>query len=373
MISTSNAGRGYAKSSTAQTADIIQFCHPERSEGPLHFGDIEITESFVVCSTAAHKMVNSAMDTQTVPSKTTAVDTAMTVLLRDLVDYAGLFPPASLPMPQSVANYDRYLQSEWSWILGRLILPVARLTEFERAFAALPTRAPEKGLQNWRLSALLGSEVEADIDRINEFNARAAFKKAVKRAVVESVEVKVANAADIKRLAAVIPPELATYFEIPLSASEECIAAAADSGRRAKIRTGGETADKFPDPESVTEFVLQCAAFNVPFKATAGLHHPLRSVRRFTYQPESASGMMHGFINVFLAAAFLRAGMAANLAVQLLEEQSPQAFRFTPEVVSWREHKLTRVEIAATRQNAVSFGSCSFTEPVDDLKSLHLL
>ena len=313
------------------------------------------------------------MDTQTVPSKTTAMDTATTVLLRELIDYAGLFPPASLPMPQSVANYDTYLRSESNWILGRFILPVARLSEFERAFAALPTRAPGKGLQNWRLSALLGSDVQADIDGINEFNARTAFKKAVKRAVVESVEVKVANAADIKRLAAVIPSELATYFEIPLSVSEECIAAAADSGRCAKIRTGGETPDKFPESENVIEFMCQCAAANVSFKATAGLHHPLRSVHRLTYRPESASGMTHGFINVFLAAAFLRAGMASNLAVRLLEEQSAQAFRFTPEVVSWREHKLTRVEIAATRQNAISFGSCSFTEPVDDLKSLHLL
>jgi hypothetical protein len=346
---------------------------PVRSEGPLHFADIENHCKFC-SSTAAHKMVNSAMDTQTVPSETTAMDTATTVLLRELIDYAGLFPPASLPMSQSVENYDTYLRSEWNWILGRFIVPVARLDEFEHAFAALPTRAPEKGLQNWRLSALLGSDVQADIDGINEFNARAAFKKAVKRAVVESVEVKVANAADIKRLAAVIPSELAAYFEIPLSGGEgECIAAAAESGRCAKIRTGGETADKFPAPERVFEFMRQCAAFNVPFKATAGLHHPLRSVRRFTYQPESASGMMHGFINVFLAAAFLRAGMAANLAVQLLEEQSPQAFRFTPEVVTWREHKLTRVEIAATRQNAISFGSCSFREPVDDLKSLHLL
>jgi hypothetical protein len=320
-------------------------------------------------------MVNSAMDTQTVPSKTTAVDTAMTVLLRDLADYAGLFPPASQPMPKSVANYDRYLQSEWSWILGRLILQVARLTEFERAFASLPTRAPEKGLQNWRLSALLGSDVEADIDRINEFNARAAFKKAVKRAVVESVEVKVANAADIKRLAAIIPSHLATYFEIPLSGGEEeCIAAAADSGRCAKIRTGGETADKFPESENVIEFMRQCAAANVPFKATAGLHHPLRSVRRFTYQPESATGLMHGFINVFLAAAFLRTGMAPNVALQLLEERSPHAFHFTPKVISWREHELTRDEIATTRKtSAISFGSCSFTEPVDDLKSLQLL
>ena len=83
---------------------------------------------------------------------------------------------------------------------------------------------------------------------------------------------------------------------------------------------------------------------------------------------------MHGFLNVFLAAAFLRAGMDRKLAVQLLEEQSPEAFRFDADEVIWLRHRLTRSEIAATRRDfAVSFGSCSFTEPIDGLQSMHLL
>src|ERR1019366_9939661 len=101
-----------------------------------------------------------------------------------------------------------------------------------------------------------------------------------------------------RRLSGLIPAKLAVYFEVPLSSCSECIAAVAGCGRRAKIRTGGETADKFPASASVIEFIRLCAAANVPFKATAGLHHPLRSVHRFTYQPESASGIMHGFLNV---------------------------------------------------------------------------
>jgi hypothetical protein len=148
----------------------------------------------------------------------------------------------------------------------------------------------------------------------------------------------------------------------------------AGCGRRGKIRTGGETADKFPAPESVIEFIRLCAEANVPFKATAGLHHPLRSVHWFTYQPDSPSGIMHGFVNVFLAAAFVRTGMETALAVQLLEEQSAEAFHFDLDGVSWRKHRLSRREIEAARQRfAVSFGSCSFTEPVDDLKSIRLL
>jgi len=310
---------------------------------------------------------------QTVRNSADAVDAAG-VLLRDLIDYAGLFPPASLAMAPSVANYDAYSRSEWNWILGRFVVPVARLGEFEEAFAGLPIPTAGTSFANWRLSVLLGSDPASDAACIREFNARMASPSSGRRAVVESVEVKVASAEEVKPLSGIIPAELATYFEVPPSSCAECIAAVAGCGRRAKIRTGGETADKFPAPESVIEFIRRCAAANVPFKATAGLHHPLRSVHRFTYQPESASGIMHGFVNVFLAAAFLRAGMETGLAVQLLEEQLTQAFHFDLHGVGWRQHRLSRDEIAAARQGfAVSFGSCSFTEPIDDLRSLHLL
>jgi hypothetical protein len=319
-----------------------------------------------------HRAMNF-QTTQAVRKSADAVD-APTVLLRDLIDYAGLFPPASLAMAPSVANYDAYLRSEWNWILGRFIVPVARLAEFEEAFAGLPAPTPGTGFTRWRLSVLLGSDPIADVASIREFNARMASSSSGRIAVVESVEVKVASPAEVKRLSGIIPAELATYFEFPLSSCAECIAEVAGCGRRAKIRTGGETADKFPAPESVVEFIRLCAAANVSFKATAGLHHPLRSVHRFTYQPDSPSGVMHGFINVFLTAAFLRAGMETAVAVQLLAEQSVEAFRFDLDGVSWRQHRLSRHEIAAARQSfAVSFGSCSFTEPIDDLKSLRLL
>ena len=310
--------------------------------------------------------------TQTVRNSD-AVDTAR-VLLRDLIDYAGLFPPASLAMAPSVANYDLYLRSEWSWILGRFIVPVTRLSEFEEAFVGLPAPAPGIRFTNWRMSVLLGSDPVSDVACIREFNARMGTSSSGRRAVVESVEVKVASTEEIKRLSGIIPAELAAYFEFPMSSCAECIAAVAGCGRRAKIRMGGETADKFPARESVIEFIRLCAEANVPFKATAGLHHSLRSVHRFTYQPDSPLGIMHGFVNVFLAAAFVRTGMETALAVQLVEERSTEAFHFDLDGVSWRKHRLSRREIEAARQRfAVSFGSCSFTEPVDDLKSIRLL
>jgi hypothetical protein len=307
---------------------------------------------------------------QTLRSTVDTVD-ATGALLRDLIDYAGLFPPASLAMASALANFDAYSRLEWNWILGRFIVSVARLPEFEDALAGLPVS--EQGAR-WRLSVLLGSDAAADLAQIREFNARMASSSSSPRIAVEAVELKVESAEEITRLSKIIPAGLTTYFEVPLSSCAEFIAAVATCGRRVKIRTGGETADRFPAPESVIEFIRSCAAAHVPFKATAGLHHPLRSIHRFTYQPESPSGIMHGFINVFLAAAFLRAGMEPEIADQLLKEQSAQAFHFDLDGVGWREHWLSRDEIAAARRSfAISFGSCSFTEPIDDLRSLHLL
>ncbi len=317
-----------------------------------------------------------AMNLQTVQTvRNSAVVTDATgALLRDLIDYAGLFPPASLAMAPAVANYDAYLRSESNWILGRFLVPVARLGEFAEAFRGLPTLTSEASVINWRLSALLGADPVADVARIHEFNNRIAGSASGRNAVVETVEVKVTDPEQITRLSDIIPAELGAYFEFPLSSCGECIAAVARCGRRAKIRTGGETADKFPASARVIEFIRLCAQANVPFKATAGLHHPLRSVRRFTYQPESLSGAMHGFINVFLAAAFLRAGIETGLALQLLEEQSAQAFQFDLDGIGWRQHRLSRDEIVQARRDfAISFGSCLFTEPIDDLRSLHLL
>lgn len=291
-------------------------------------------------------------------------------LLRELIDYAGLFPPASLSMASSVANYETYANSRWAWILGRFIVPVARQDEFEEALKSLAS--PTEATPTLRLSVLLGSDVVADVARIHDFNARLVGADSGRRAMIASVEVKVASPEEIVRLSRIIPPELETYFEIPLPSAGECISTVASVGRRAKIRTGGETPDKIPVPASVVEFIRLCAAANVPFKATAGLHHPLRSIQSLTYESESPSGMMHGFLNVFLAAAFLRAGMEPALAASLLESCGP--LEFSSGSIHWRENQLGTDEIAAARKNfAISFGSCSFTEPIDDLQSLGLL
>jgi hypothetical protein len=303
-------------------------------------------------------------------------ETAETVrlLLQDLIDYAGLFPPASLAMSHSVANYETYLRSAWSWILGRFIVPAARLGEFETAFNSLPPLPPESAPVASRISLILGEDLNAGAELLRAWQDRSARDATARRALIESVEVRVESPEAIARAVQTIPAGMTIYFEAPPARWSECMAAAAASGHRMKIRMGGETEEKFPESESVVEFLRLCVAHRLPFKATAGLHHPLRSVHRLTYQPDSPSGVMHGFLNLFLAAAFLRAGMEPQRVLQLLDEQCEDALLFDSDGVNWREEHLPGAELLlARRESSISFGSCSFAEPIDDLRSLGLL
>jgi hypothetical protein len=295
---------------------------------------------------------------------------SLRILLDNLVDYAGLFPPAKLDMNAAVQNFRTYRDSQHAWMLGRFIVPAARLQEFTSAFEKLPaakTAAP------WRLSALIGADVATELAAIQSFNRHHTGQQ--NEAVVDALELKAQTPEEITTAARLVPPGLRTFFEIPIAQSlSENIAAVSAVKMCAKIRTGGETATFFPSAESLVHFFAACIARNVPFKATAGLHHPVRSSHPFTYEPASPCGPMHGFLNVFLVASFMLYGMDASAAIECINEQSAGSFHFTDANVSWRNHTLSSAELQHARQSfCLGFGSCSFTEPLDDLRALHLL
>jgi hypothetical protein len=83
---------------------------------------------------------------------------------------------------------------------------------------------------------------------------------------------------------------------------------------------------------------------------------------------------MFGFLNLFLTTAFLRAGMEETDAARLLEEGSPEAFQIDEGSIGWKSHRLHLDALRdARRFGVVSFGSCSFAEPIGDLEALQLL
>ena len=145
-------------------------------------------------------------------------------------------------------------------------------------------------------------------------------------------------------------------------------------GARAKARTGGVVPDAIPDPADLARFIAACAAASVPWKATAGLHHPIRAERALTYEPGSPRAVMHGFLNVFAAAAFAGGGAPAADLEAVLREEDAAAFRLDEDGLSWRHLRVATAELARSRRDfASSFGSCSFAEPVADLRSLGVL
>jgi hypothetical protein len=239
---------------------------------------------------------------------------SLRVFLDRLIDYAGLFPPAGLSMQDAVRNYARYRDGEHAFALGKFVVPQDRAHE-------VPSEFP--------LSILGIDEIKAatrdDVERIaREANGRTVY-----------VEI-----ADVALLDAI-----------------------AEHGLRAKIRTGGISADAFPATDSVAAFLRACKRAGVAFKATAGLHHPVRCIKALTYEPNAPTGTMHGFVNVFLASAML------DRADEILREGDPRAFAFDDDCVSWRDTRVSLAALEETRRDfAISFGSCSFEEPLADLE-----
>lgn len=295
---------------------------------------------------------------------------AIRVLLRNSIDYAGLFPPAALDMEAAVGNYYRYHAGEAAWALGRFILPVSRLPEFEQATAKHSPHPPAG--QPWLLSVLTGADLAGDLKQVAEFNRRHA---ATGTATIDTLEAKASSSEAVRDTMHRIPSDLQAYLEIPIDDDPtSLIVTIGRTAARAKVRTGGVTGDGFPSTANLLRFLLSCVRAGVPFKATAGLHHPLRAEYRLTYKPDSPTGKMFGFLNLFLATAFLRAGMEKSRAAQVLEEESPVAFQFDDRGVSWRDHRVGQDALARARQDLmVSFGSCSFTEPLEELQTLNLL
>jgi hypothetical protein len=297
-------------------------------------------------------------------------DPGLRELLGEIVDYAGLFPPAKLDMRAAVENYASYRAGADAWAVGRFVVPAERLEELAGAVGVLDGAA---GQGDWHLSALPGPDLDGGLERIRAFAGGAPSRSVASNGGfglrVDSVEIKAATPEEVPELSRAIPAHLTTYVEFPLDPDpEQFIRALQGSGARAKVRTGGVTQEAFPSPDALLHFLRGCVEANLPFKATAGLHHPVAGRYRLTYEPDSAVAPMFGYLNVLFATALLRRGASESQVAAALGETDAAAFHLGGADVSWREYRLHPEEIRALRGRAmVAFGSCSFREPLEEL------
>lgn len=254
-------------------------------------------------------------------SEISTVAPALKALLERFIDYAGLFPPAKLSLDDALANYERYRTSPEAWMLRWFVIDAPRLEGVPESFDGC-------------LSVLA-----------NKDSSRAA-----------TLETK-----------SVLSAKKPVYCEVPVERFDEVKSAS----NFAKIRMGGLTANAIPSTAESARFILACAERRLPFKATAGLHHPIRAEYRLTYKPDSAKAFMHGFLNVLMASAFAWHG--ERQIEPILSETDPTSFRFDQKA-HWKDLSLDEEQIRQARERFIhSVGSCSFEEPVQDLKSLDLL
>jgi hypothetical protein len=290
------------------------------------------------------------------------------VLLSGIIDYAGLFPPSQISMPEAVINYATYRGSNYGWMLGRFVTPMPRLEEFIESAQDL---LPRDGKDPWRLSVIAGEDIAETIRTVREFN-----RLNRPRVVADTLEVRANTISKIENTVFSLPPEITAYFEISTGdALADLVATLALKGQKAKLRTGGVTREDFPSSKQIIRFVRTCMAANVPFKATAGLHHPIRCFKPLTYAEDAPQGTMHGFLNTLMMTGFARESFRTSLLEELMEEEFEEVFRFSELGVQWRDqHALSNSHIALLRQRGMhSFGSCSFDEPIADLRALGLL
>jgi hypothetical protein len=288
-----------------------------------------------------------------------------------LIDYAGLFPPAKLAMPDAADEYRHAREGGYEWMLGRFIAPASALDAYD--------------------GSSRGGSLEYSVIVDAKLTAREWFASA--HAILE----RLAGRGDVACLEVPLPPlpsrretydatigqmamlaerhglrDRPIYVELPRDerwneSLPGAMRALARYGLGAKVRCGGIVAEAFPSVTDVGAFISAAAAEHVPFKATAGLHHPVR------HRNEPTGFTMHGFLNVLCAAVFVHRVDAATREAILSDETSSH-FGFDETSLRWNDLRASDEEIAAAREHGfVAYGSCSFDEPVDDLIALGIL
>jgi hypothetical protein len=280
----------------------------------------------------------------------------------EIVDYAGLFPPATCSMADAVRLYDVYRRSSDRWMLGRFVVAAMRLEELSEALRA--GSVPLEAGDPWRLAVVMGAVVPTELDRI------AAFHDAWGDVgvIADTIEYRVNAVGQVLELDQQIPGSFRRFFEVPTGKDAAAIVRSIGSiGAFAKIRTGGTSADLFPTAKDLATFIMAAVKYRVPFKATAGLHHPFHGNYPITYAPDAQRQPMYGFVNLLVATAEALRGGSPEIVATILQSERG-AFTRGVDTLAWDEDPYSMAELVeAHARFFLGFGSCSFREPYDEL------
>ena len=282
-------------------------------------------------------------------------------LMAGAVDYAGLFPPAQLPLADALAEYRRALAGADAWMLGRFIVPAMQLS----VLADAVVRDAHDG-RGWTVSAIVREHMDEDAAAVQAFNQRAANL----HVRVDTIECRPSSSDSMTWLAKTFSPAFTVHVEVGVGpTARDDLRVVARHQLRAKVRTGGLAPDAFPAPASLVAFIESARDVGVPFKATAGLHHAMRGAYPLSDEIGAQSATMHGFVNLMLATATVGQRLPTTTAAALLTRTDHSALVIDAESVRWDDVELSIGAIGRMREaQCVSFGACSFREPADEYR-----
>ena len=270
-----------------------------------------------------------------------------------LVDDAAIFPPGNADLTDAAAAYVARRGTAYADLVGTFVLrdtdvpKVAVAPDVSFPVSVVVTggagqiTGPAKACERSNLT-LAGMEIALrDLDDLPG-NAR-----------------RVVAAVDAARGEGVLDEAVPVFVELPpgeptyqwLAAADEVAAAEL----RLKFRTGGVEAHLFPTAAELAAWIDAALDRETPFKCTAGLHNAVRHSGEDGFEH-------HGFVNVLLATRRAFDGAPTAEVVETLEQRDGTALAA----------EARAADLAGARRWFTSFGSCSVTEPLDDLITLGL-
>ena len=296
--------------------------------------------------------------------------------LEKLIDYAGLFPPAKLEIKPSLENYANYIQSKDKWMMSKFIIPTSRLND-------IPDDVIRKYSDQHPLRlSLISKNICNDIDTVKEFlqtNYNSTIFSACE-SPVSDLSAFSKDILDVYKLVENHDLSFELFYELVSNDNwtnkiNEAVSiisafnAEHETNIGFKLRCGGVESHMFPDAENIGKAIIACRDANVSMKFTAGLHHPIR------HYSKAVKTKMYGFFNIFVGGMIAhKFNLENGELTKILLDENPKNFIFDIDGLHWKAYSISNAEVQHYRKKSfISYGSCSFNEPIEDLKKLGLL
>jgi len=312
---------------------------------------------------------------------------SLNIFMHELLDYAGLFPPALLSLEESLENFVLYHEHKQKKWLGKFILPANKINDSililnkQNSFLTLNKKA--------EFSIILSS-----CETISEYSKTLSLDFTVLLNLLKHYSKNI----EIKSFEFLPPKEIfyskkydglnyilthfysfldnaklkaEVFIEITLSEDIESIVNIIKNYENKfnkkisiKMRTGGISPEQIPSSYEIANAISTYAASKTPLKATAGLHVPIPNFNNHV------GTTLHGFLNVFSCMLLC---YDQNLSVSIMEKLLLECkyinFKFTEKGLFVNNYFLDNKKILYLRQNYIkSFGTCSFIEPIEHLE-----